>query len=79
MIMILACCDFLVVLTYLPFTGVIAMLRLTENVNAAYTRWAFHCLRVSNIFVGFSLTALLMMNFDRYLATHYIHSIIELR
>ena len=71
MIMILSCCDLLVVLTRHPLVALVATFLLTENVNAAYSSWAINGLRVSNIFVGFSLLALLVMNFDRYLATYY--------
>ena len=34
-------------------------------------RWAHISLRSTNVFLGFSLFALLVMNFDRYLATSY--------
>ena len=71
MIMVLSCCDLLVVLIYHPLMALIVMFRLTENVNDAYNSWAFNGLRVSNIFVGLSLFALLVMSFDRYLATYF--------
>ena len=70
MIMILSCCDLLVVLTAHPLTAVIAMFWLTERFDA-HRSWAHILLRISNIFLGLSLLALLVMNFDRYLATHY--------
>ena len=70
MIMILSCCDLLVVLTTHPLTALVAMFRLTGNVNGYSSRTSFF-LRVSNTLVGFSLVALLVMNFDRYLATYY--------
>ena len=71
MIMILSCCDLFVVLTFHPMVAVIAMLHLTENVNATYCPWTINCSRAMNIFFAFSLLALLVMNFDRYLATYY--------
>ena len=70
MIMVLSCCDLLVVLTNNPLLALIAMLWLTEKLNA-YTTWMDVSSSLSNIFVGFSFLALLVMNFDRYLATSY--------
>jgi hypothetical protein len=46
------------------------MLCLTEKLDV-YSRWADIPVTLTNIFVGFSLLALLVMNFDRYLATYY--------
>ena len=69
-IMVLSCCDLLVVLTNQPFTGLSAMLWLTEKFNV-YPKWLFKTLRSSVIFVSFSLNALLVMSFDRYLSTRY--------
>ena len=70
MIMVLSCCDLLVVLTNNPLLAFIAMLWMTEKLNA-YTTWMDVSSSFSNIFVGFSFLALLVMNFDRYLATSY--------
>ena len=70
MIMLLSCCDLLVVLTGHPLTALIAMSFLTEKWDA-YPGWAANSSRLATIFVGFSLLALLVMNFDRYLATYY--------
>ena len=69
-IMVLSCCDLLVVLANHPLMALIAMLRLTEKLNT-YPSWVDISTRIATIFVGFSLVALLVMNFDRYLATHY--------
>ena len=66
-----ACCDLLAVLTNNPLMALItAMSWLTEklDVNA---RWAHISLRSTRIFLVFSFFALLVMNFDRYLATSY--------
>jgi uncharacterized membrane protein (DUF4010 family) len=70
MIMVLSCCDLLTVLTNNPLMALITMLRLTEklDVNA---RWPCISLKSTGIFLEFSLFALLVMNFDRYLATSY--------
>ena len=70
MIMVLSCCDLLVVLTYHPLLALFAMLRLTKMFDA-YPSWALICTKLFNIFPALSLLALLVMNFDRYLATYY--------
>ena len=70
MIMVLSCCDLLAVLVNHPLLALFAMLWLTEKFNV-YPSWMCISLSLSNIFVGFSLLALLVMNFDRYLATYY--------
>ena len=69
-IMVLSCCDLLVVLTNHPFLALVTMLWLTEKINVFPGR-LFILSRLLNIFLGFSLLALLVMNIDRYLATHY--------
>jgi hypothetical protein len=50
--------------------ALIAMLSLTGKVDGN-ARWAYISLTSTNIFLGFSLFALLVMSFDRYLATSY--------
>ena len=70
-IMLLSCCDLIVVFTLHPFTALVTMLWLTEKMNV-YPGWlviSHHVL--PNTFFGFSLLALLVMSLDRYLATHY--------
>ena len=69
-IMVLSCCDLLVVLTNQPFTVLVTMLWLTEKINA-YPGWLLLSHQILYIFIGISLNALLVMNVDRYLATHY--------
>ena len=69
-IMVLSCCDLLVVVTIHPLTALTAMLCLTAKLDG-YTGWAVISTRFSIVFVGFSSLALLVMNFDRYLATYY--------
>jgi hypothetical protein len=70
MIMVLSCCDLLAVLTNNPLMTFIMMSWLTGmlDVNA---RWPYVSLDSTNIFLEFSFFALLVMNFDRYLATSY--------
>ena len=70
MIMVLSCCDLLAVLTNNTLMALISILPLTGklDVNA---RWPYISLRSTRIFVEFSLFALLVMNFDRYLAAFY--------
>ena len=69
-IMILSCCDLLVVLTSHPSTALTAMLWLTKMFNV-YPGWLVILLDLSNICIFSSLLALLVMSVDRYLATHY--------
>jgi hypothetical protein len=70
MIMVLSCCDLLAVLTTSPLIIFVSMSWLTGklDVNA---RWPHISIRSTGIFLRFSLFALLVMNFDRYLATSY--------
>ena len=70
MIMVLSCCDLLAVLTNSLPMAVVALLWLTGklDVNA---RWPHLILRLAVTFQLFPLLALLVMNFDRYLATSY--------
>ena len=70
MMMFLSCCDLLVVLTNHPFLVLVTLLWLTEKINV-YPDGLFIWSRLLNIFLGVSLLALLVMNIDRYLATHY--------
>jgi hypothetical protein len=68
--MVLSCCDLLAIITNSPLQALIAILWLTEqlDVNA---RWAHISIKSTKSFLTFSLLALLVMNFDRYLATSY--------
>ena len=70
MIMILSCCDLLAVLTNNPLVAVITMLWLTGNLDI-YPSWAVIPLSLSSFSLVISLVALLIMNFNRYLATYY--------
>ena len=70
MIMVLSCCDLLTLLTNSPLQAFITMSWLTGklDVNA---RWPHISLSSTSVFFVFSYYALLVMNFDRYLATSY--------
>ena len=70
MIMLLSCCDLLSVLTNNPLMALISMSWLTGKLDVN-VRWAYISLRWTNIFLVISLCALLVTNFDRYLATSY--------
>ena len=69
-IMILSCCDLLAVVTNHPFPAIAAMLWLTEKIKV-YPGWIVILNQVPNVLLSFSSLALLVMNFDRYLPTHY--------
>ena len=69
-IMLLSCCDLLAVFTSNPLTALFAMLWLTGKL-VVYPPWMYTSLWLSNSFISISLLALLVMNFDRYLATYY--------
>ena len=70
MIMILSCFDLLVVLTNHPPAAIVALLFLSGKFDE-YPGWVDISTRLATIFLGFSLLVLLVMNFDRYLATSY--------
>ena len=69
MIMVLSCSDLLVVLTTLPITAVIALFWLTRKENG-YPSWIDNSSHLATSPIVFSLFALLVMSFDRYLATY---------
>jgi hypothetical protein len=70
MIMVLSCCDLLVVSIHNPLLAVCTMLWLNGKLDV-YRSWVLISNRVTSLSVSFSLLALLVMNFDRYLATSY--------
>ena len=70
MIMVLSSFDLLALFTNSPTLSVVSMLWMTEVLDINSTR-PHVALKVTNIFLAFSLFALLVMNFDRYLATSY--------
>ena len=69
-IMVLSCCDLQAVLTNHPLMGLVAVLWLTEKINV-HSGWLTIAHMFLNVANGSSLVALLVMSFDRYLATHY--------
>ena len=69
-VMVLSCFDLLAILTNHPLMAVIAMLWLTGNLNE-WPSWVDASINQTNLFLGFSLLALLVMNFDRYLAASF--------
>ena len=69
-IMPLSCCDLLAVVVGHPSTGLVAMLWLTEKYYV-HSTWLVILIDLANIILGFSLLALFVLSFDRYLATHY--------
>ena len=71
MIMVLSCCDLLAVFFGHPVLALIVTLRITGQVTLYNPTWLHLCSRLTTFFLGVSLLALLVMNFDRYLATHY--------
>ena len=70
-IMLLSSCDVITVLTNHPLLAFIAMSWLNETFEPLPIKWLDTFELWSNTFLGFSLAALLVMNFDRYLATSY--------
>ena len=68
MIKVLSCCDLLAILTNNPWLAAIAMLLMTGKVDVN-DKWPHLVSRLSFIFLAFSVLAVLVMNFDRYLAT----------
>ena len=70
MIMVLSCCDLLVVLTNHPLMVLFAILSFTGKLDVTPS-WAKTSSKATTIFVGFSVLALLVMNFDQYLATYH--------
>ena len=70
MIMLLSCCDLLAVLINNPLMAFVSMSWLTGEMDGK-ARWPYISIRSTIIFLVFSLFALLVMNFDRYLATSY--------
>ena len=70
MIMVLSCCDLLTVLTHHPVTALLAISCFTEKINRDSGWWSLID-QLSNISLIFSLLALFVANFDRYLSTYH--------
>ena len=71
MILVLSSCDLLAILTNHPLTAFIAVFHLRAGMLNTNADKIWTLLKLTNIFTTFSLTALLVMNFDRYLAICY--------
>ena len=69
-VMVLSCCDLLTVLTNHPSVAFTAMQWSTGKLDE-YRGWVSISFELADFPVTISLLALLVMNFDRYLATHY--------
>jgi hypothetical protein len=69
MIMVLSCCDLLSILATHPLMTLLAMLWLTGTIKIR-PDWVGSYLWVSEIFLTISFLALLVLNFERYLATY---------
>ena len=70
MIMVLSGCDLLAILTSHPWAALIAMFSLTGKLDV-YPSWVDIPLKLGTFSLAISFLALLVMNFDRYLATYY--------
>ena len=70
MMMVLSCCDLLLVLTIHPVIALKAIFWSTGKASV-FQNWVTICHEFAIYSIGFSLFALLVMNFDRYLATYY--------
>jgi hypothetical protein len=71
MIMVLSCCDLFAVLTNNPLTALVVTMSWLTGKLDVNARWFHISISSTNIFLGFLLFALLVMSFDRYLATSY--------
>jgi hypothetical protein len=69
MIMVLSCFDFLVVVTNHPLIIVHLVFALNEEHHLLTVTEIYR--RFSNLFIGFSIIALLVMNIERYLGAYY--------
>ena len=69
MIMVLSCFDFLVVITNHPLIIVHLVFALNEEHHLLTVTEIYR--RFSNLFIGFSIIALLVMTIERYLAVYY--------
>ena len=71
MIMVLSCFDLISVLTNHPVLAYIAIHSMTENKTGNRVSGLRYSAKLSAIFVFLSSLVLLVMNFDRYLATYH--------
>ena len=72
MIMVLSCCDLFAILTSYSYMAYSVITWFSGNGNSIVdSSWVHISEVLSNVSLGLSLLALLVMNFDRYLATYY--------
>ncbi|XP_028418874.1 somatostatin receptor type 2-like [Dendronephthya gigantea] len=71
MIMVLSCCDLFSAFTNHSFVAYIVIFWLTGNRNDIGVSWTNNVEALTAVFLGPSILALLVMNFDRYLATYH--------
>ena len=69
MIMVLSCFDFLVVITTIPVVIIHLILWLDENYDALTVSRTYE--KLSSLFPCFSIVALLVLSFERYLLAYY--------
>ena len=69
-IMVLSCCDLLVVLSNSPLTALMTVLLLTESFDV-FPTWVVVASNLITFFGWCSLLALLVLSLDRYFATSY--------
>ena len=70
MIMVLSCCDLLLVIMNHSVMAYITMIWLNGSGNAFTDSWLF-IYELTTLLIGFSWLALLVLNYDQYLATHH--------
>lgn len=68
-LMVLSCFDIIAVLTNHPMLLIYSIIWISEDNEGLHKLYAY--VDYTDIFLGFSLLALLVMNLDRYLATAY--------
>lgn len=69
MLMVLSCFDIVAIITNHPMLVIYSIVWMTEEYEVLHKLYAY--VDITDIFLGFSLLALLVMNLDRYLAMAY--------
>lgn len=69
MLMVLSCFDIVAIITNHPMLVIYSIVWMTEEYEVMHKLYAY--VDITDIFLGFSLLALLVMNLDRYLAMAY--------
>jgi hypothetical protein len=68
MLMVLSCFDIVAIITNHPMLVIYSIVWMTEEYEVLHKLYAY--VDITDIFLQFSLLALLVMNLDRYLAMH---------